>query len=152
MSGPLDCASTRELLEAVADRMQNTQNSHRGDAIADLCLAALANLGPGILDHRPVPDVVLPDLPEGGVVLDANDAEVYTHAFHLAAAVDRFLRYGKVAEMLDLMRGSMTEESVIDDLRRTSDAMQAARIRRVANARARLADLASEPAPTGHTS
>lgn len=142
MSSPLDCASTRELLEAVAARMRHTQNSTNGRDLGVLCVEALANLAPGVLDYRPVPDPPDPlgEVPEGGVVLDADDAAVYAVAFRLAAAVERFVGHGRVPEMLDLLRGTGAEESVIDDLRQQNREMTEARVRRVERARARAAE------------
>lgn len=50
----LGCATTRELLEEVASRMEITQNSIKGREIGRLCRAAIDNLSKGVLDYRTV--------------------------------------------------------------------------------------------------
>lgn len=46
-------ASTRELLEELAARMEATQNSTKGRELGRLCREAVDNLDAGILNYRP---------------------------------------------------------------------------------------------------
>ena len=50
----LGLATTRELLEELAVRMEVTQNSLKGRDLGRLCREALANLASFVLDYRPV--------------------------------------------------------------------------------------------------
>lgn len=50
----LGLATTRQLLEEVATRMEITQNSTNGREIARLCRGAIENLAKSILDYRTV--------------------------------------------------------------------------------------------------
>lgn len=50
---PLATASTREVLDEVANRMENTQNSTSGRELGRLCREAVDNLDAGVLDYRP---------------------------------------------------------------------------------------------------
>lgn len=50
----LGMASTRELLEEVAFRMEKTQNSTSGEQLASMCRDAVDNLARGVLDYRRV--------------------------------------------------------------------------------------------------
>jgi hypothetical protein len=51
----LGLATTRELLEEVAVRMEVTQNSTKGRELGSLCREAIDNLSNGVLDYRTVP-------------------------------------------------------------------------------------------------
>jgi hypothetical protein len=50
----LGLATTRELLDELAVRMEVTQNSIKGRDLGRLCREAIENLAPGILAYRTI--------------------------------------------------------------------------------------------------
>lgn len=53
--GPLlGLATTRQLLDELAVRMEVTQNSHKGRELGVLCREAIDNLDPGVLNYSTV--------------------------------------------------------------------------------------------------
>lgn len=50
----LGLASTRELLEELATRMEITQNSTSGRELGSMCRLAVENLAPGVLNYKTI--------------------------------------------------------------------------------------------------